>query len=518
MKPIPTTTSGSPANPLPSHRPRALAIALAISAALFPSDIHAQGINPDPGSGEVSNLTFTQNPPSGSPYDPLVPLPGGEAYAVPADHTGRINLTLDITHNMVGLITTSIRDADGFSVTSATGNTPNLIFDPLKFRYPFIITVQSPTGDPVFTRFLVPKNGGNTLGEGFTGGSGGGDPNYEDDEEYEIPTSDDSGDYDLEGKEVSSGKCGSCQDSCDLTHSDDTSNADSSGENGSFHAGFSAGLSMQGDSSSGVDARFDPAGGVSMASFSAYGTRGATITKNNGNLATITTGSAYTSFENVTGGVKVSISKTSSSDAFRTITFLNNGTNGVKRISNLLSPTGQTLKSVETEWRYTTSGNRTWTIIMGNGARKSELILEQNTSSTRVQRRKLYERTAGSTGVANVLVAEVRETYTKTILGWRKVKSEVIGDSTGPLTTTWEYYGPADGTTKAGLLKSIVRPNGNTELHDYFNLRGSTYHTITRPFAGGGQAIETRRRTFNSLDYYLDERVGSHYIYLRHDK
>ncbi|MCU0778118.1 MAG: hypothetical protein MUF86_10695, partial [Akkermansiaceae bacterium] len=511
MKPLPPATLTGQSS----------AILLSLVAVLLLSHaIHAQGINPDPGSGEVSEFTVTRSVPGGTIYDPLLLLPGGEAYELPGDRTGQVSITMSITHNFSGTITTSLRGADGERITSATGNNPSLTFAPLKHRYPFIITVESPTGDPVFTRLISSGNGGGTQGPGYTGVHTSHDANIESDDEYRIPQEEDGGDYDTGEKDVSSGGCGSCESSsCDLSHSNETANADTTGpdEEGSFHAGFNAGVSMQGDSQTGVDAQIDPSSGVSRSSFKSHGTGDAIITRSGNNLDTITTGSAYTKFEDVTGGVKVSISKTQGGTANRTITFINSGTNQITRTSTYGN------KSVETVWSHTPASppaqKATWTIVMGNGARKSVLTREDNGSdpSLRVERLKLYERAAGSTGVADILVSDVCETHAKTLLGWRRIKSEVYGTAGDPLTTVWEYYGPADGLVKAGLLKSVTRPDGNTESHDYYTT-GYTYHTIIRPFAGGTQtALEMRFKSDSGSPSYVYDKVGNNLLSLRYD-
>jgi hypothetical protein len=487
-------------------------LVLALVVLLLASRAVRAQINPDPGSGQVTAFSITRSVPGATSYDSPLLMAGGEAYAISPDRTGRISLTLNIVHDFQGLVTTSIRDGDGARITSAAGNQPTLTFEPLKFGYPFLITVESPTGDPVFTRLIVQENTGNTLGPGFTGGQTNNDANIESDDEYRISQQDDSGNYDTEGKNVSSGACGSCHSSsCDLTHGNETANADATGPNGRFLAGFSAGISMQGDSFTGVDVEINPIAGVSRSSFKAHGTGDATITRSGGNLATITTGSSHTKFENITGGVQVSISKTPNDSSFRTITYTNSAANQITRTSTFNN------KSIQTVWSYTAAPDPTWTIVMGNGARKAVLILETNGSSQRIQRRKLYERAYGATGEANILVADVRETFTKNLLGWRKTKSEVLGDATGPLTTIWEYYGPADGLVRAGLLKSIFSPDGNTEIHDYYINGSYTYHTITRPFASGGNLLETRYKHPSGAESYFDQRVGRYSLSRRRD-
>ncbi len=481
--------------------------------ALLHHTSRAAAINPDPGSGQVSAISITRGVPAGDSYDPLVALPGGEVYEIPPDRTGRISLTLGITHDFQGTVTTSIRDSDGARIAAATGDQPTLTFDPLKFRYPFILTVESPTAAPSRTILIAPRNIGNAIGPGFTGSLSSHDPNLEDDDEYRIDQGNDSGSYDIEGKDISSGACGACRSSsCDLSHANETANADATGPHGRFLAGFSAGISMQGDSFTGVDVEINPAAGVSRASFKSHGTGDATIARvddlDDGNLRAITTGSAHTTFADIANGVRISIAKDSdpATTAFRTITFVNTATNQVTRTSTYGG------ESIQTIWSYDDTGHPTWTVITGNGARKSKLILEVDTATLRIQRRELYERAHGTSGIAAVLVSEVLETYQKTILGWRKTKSEIIGDSGPSPTTTWEYFGPADGLTKAGLPASITRPDGATETHNYYISR-STYHTISRPFPDGtNPLIETRAKTTTGSWSYTDLKVGANFL------
>jgi RHS repeat-associated protein len=462
----------------------------------------------------VTDFVVTRSVPGGTQYDPLVQLPGEDAYEMHPDRFGRISITLGVTHTSSGTITTSIRDADGARITSATGNTPTLTFEPLKYRYPFIITVETPEGDPVFTRFITSGKSGGANDPGFIGSPSTTDSNIDSDDEYTIPQEDDYGDYETEGKDASSGSCGSCSSSsCDLSNSDETANADATGDDGTFHAGFDVGTSMQGDSETGVDVAMDPGSGVSLSSFKSHGTGDATIIRNSGNLESITTGSAHAVFAEIVNGVSVSFSKAPNGTVYRTITFVNTASNQVTRTSNFMN------KSVQTVWTYDPQA-RKWTITMGNGARKFELIREDNGSDStkRVERRFFYERAASSQGVAAVPVADIRQTRNRTILGWRKTKSEILGAASGPLTTAWEYFGPADGLDKAGLIKSGMKPGLGTKSHDYFQSGGFHYHPISKPFADGSQtSVETRRKTPTSSTSDVYEMVGPNYVSQRQD-
>ena len=88
-----------PAGILPTATRFSAAILLGLTS-LLPHTAFGQGgitdpINPDPVSYPITGLTIKQNVPDGDAYDPLVPLPGKEAYEIPADHTGRISISLN---------------------------------------------------------------------------------------------------------------------------------------------------------------------------------------------------------------------------------------------------------------------------------------------------------------------------------------------------------------------------------------------------------------------------------------
>jgi RHS repeat-associated protein len=487
--------------------------------ALLSTSLSFSQTNPDPGSGEIIGFVLKQAGPAGHAYDPLVSLPGRTSYVVSADRTGMLRLSSTITHTFSGTITTTIRDADGTLITTVAGDTPAMNIIPVKYRFPLLITVISPDGDPVFTGRMITGRSGYADGPGYVGSRASDDPDLEDDEETEIPQESDEGDYGEDGKAESSGECGSCEgSSCDLTNAGDTEGADANGDSGRFLGSFTAGTSMQGDSSSGVDVEIYPSQGVSRNSFKSFGTGDAQIGRlSNGSLSTIQTSSCYTKFEDVSGGVKVSISKNPTGVAYRTVTYVNTTSNVVTRTSTFSN------KSITTTWKYepsNASGKKQWTIVTDNGARKHVVIREDNGAdlTLRVELHKLFERSLGSGPEveADIVVSEVRKTFRKDILGWRKTKTEVYrleGDPLNALTTVWEYFGPSDGVGKAGLLKSVTRPDGSYETHTY-SFAGAYYsHNITRPFAGAAASlVETRKKTGTVSSSNTTTKVGTSFL------
>ena len=93
--------------------------------------------------------------------------------------------------------------------------------------------------------------------------------------------------------------------------------------------------------------------------------------------------------------------------------------------------------------------------------------------------------------------------------GWKKTKLEIFGESgTVPLVTTWSYYDSTESNYAAGLLKSVTRPAGQVETHQYSQPGPVHRHEISRLFANAAPTIETRNIALGANSREITQKVS----------
>jgi RHS repeat-associated protein len=452
--------------------------------------------NPDPGANQLTGFVLEQLVPDGSPNDIAYKLPGRDTYVMSTDNTGEIKIKVGITHTFSTPPVTRLLSADGEVIHTFPATGGEFELPSIKYNSYLHVVVSAASGEVIALRSLVTAGGsGYTDGPGLIGGGGPG--------ELMIPPIDTSEKNNGKNDEGEAGEdygsCNSC-DSCDLSAGEQPGDVTADGPNGTFTGGLPAGVSMAGDSRTDLRFEIDPTdlAGIGMNSFKVHGTGYANVVRSGGNITSVATHSSYVKLEPHSAGGHSGVKATVSADPgnptttnFRTVTYMNTGTNEITRTSSYQS------KDIVCVWRYD-PGTLTWEHVMANGLRKKVLTREDNGSdpTIRVERHKLYERAAGASGEAAVLVSDVRKTFQKFIFGWKKTRIEVLGLTDNPLVTKWEYWeadaitdvgGSGASTNGRGLLKSVTRPDGSVTTHNYSAAGDDVYtHTIQSSFAGGG--------------------------------
>ncbi len=117
------------------------------------------------------------------------------------------------------------------------------------------------------------------------------------------------------------------------------------------------------------------------------------------------------------------------------------------------------------------------------------------------------ERTITKEG--GVTISDVKRTYHLFAWGWELIREEVDPDG-AKLVSTWSYHGAGAG---AGLLATMVRPDGYYETHTYDVVENTYSHTIASPFTDGSTLLEKAiiRDNDNSTET-VTEQVGSDFL------
>jgi len=484
-------------------------ILLAAFVALLglPNSALAQLFNPEPAGGQVTKIEIRQGVPSGDENDWIPYIDRRKSVEFPVDRTGLIRIETQITHTFPNPISISLVDADGVIIDHKTGtNNPQFQFPPAKYQSPFFIRIKNEFGYPVY---IVPITSGR---------SGHADSNRFQREtpsdsmassnEYEESGQSDEGEY---GEESSSGGCGECQ-SCDLSHSKEIDDIITDHPNGICGPGVGegaatgtipAGHSKSGDSKTSINFDIHFGSGVNMGDFKLHSLGDAVVTRDSSQqLASVKTDSSYTSLEVITGN-KILIRHSSdpanfANTVFREIVFENSAANEITKTSTLypnIYPNTSNSKSMVTIWRHPSA--QIWECVIANGMRKKKITMETNNADLKVERHQIYERAAGASGEAAVLVSDVRKTFERNLSGWKKTKLEVLNENGGgALVTTWDYYSPTESEYSAGLLQTVTYPNGQVKQHTYTQPASPHLHEIKSSFANSAsQTTEVRTVT-----------------------
>lgn len=498
---------------------------------------HAQLDNPDPPTPDtVTRFDITQGLPAGSSMDVVRKLPHRDSYLVYPDRTGQIKLSVDVEHTFTGSVDTRLVDNHGTLLHTFTAGSGTFNINCIQFRPPFHLLVVNPSGEAVSSQTLVtPEVLRGPDGPGYIGGAS--TSNYG----IQIPpymggvgpVSHDKGGSEGDNGEDGNSSCGSCS-SCDQSTAGEQEGVraeedrddepevsppvDAQTDDGSFDATQPAGVSANGDSLTNLDALVDPGTGIRHNDIKVHGNGDSTVTRNvDGEITSVETSSAYSKVEEVTTthGTAIKISQWKlksladiSAAPYRTILFENTDTNELTRTNTFAG------HAVETVWRYTPGTQKKWEVITGNGLRREEAIREDDgTDPGRyVIRRKQYERAAGASGEAAVLVSDIRQTFQYQSFGWKKTKLEVFGMDNGPLISVWEYWQSNEDSHGQGLLKRYAGPDGFEIDYSYSEAGGT--HTMTAnssPLNGDSGLGVQNVHTSTANGYYTthQERIGS---------
>lgn len=474
--------------------------------------------NPLIEEGQITRFNIRQGVFAGSQNDWIEASDSHRSHQFSIDRTGVIRIETEISHTYSGAVDTSLVDADGVLIDSKEDtNNPSYIIIPARYTSPFFIRVHNASGSPALTIPITTGRSGHKDGSDFQREI----PNesMDDSSEYEEKGDSDEGEY---GEESSYGGCGVCK-SCDLSHSKEIDDVTTDHPNGIDGTGVGdgaaigqipAGTSANGDSKTNINFDIDFGSGVNLGDFKLHSLGDATVTRNSSlELTSITTDSSYTSLETIAGGsIRIRHSYDPSNPTttvFREITFENTAPREIKKTS-VLYPGASNSKTLVTIWRHNPSA-KTWECVIANGMRKKKLTLETDTPELKVERHQIFERAAGATGEANVLISDVRKTYVKNQHGWKKTKLEILGSPGNvPLITTWTYYDTSESSYAATLLKSVTRHTGEVKNHQYFQSGSIHRHEISGPFAETEASnIETRDITLGANSREITEKDGT---------
>jgi YD repeat-containing protein len=428
--------------------------------------------NPDPGSDHITKFELTQIVPAGDPNDPARWLPGRDTCLMIPDRFGQLKFSIDIVHTYSSSLDLHVVDAQGVHIPCISSGVATI--DVIKYTTPFHVVARDSADLVAGVRTIVIPAGANGgTAPTFNGSPSSGNVGISAD----VPTVAQE-DESIESGE-SYGSCGSCAGSCatpipPFTLTWDEGDIDARDFHGYYHNTQAAGTSFSGDSTTYLGFDLNPTASITAADFKVTGSGDATIVRVSGTVTSITTGSLYTEVSDVAGppysGVEVSQWKSAGSTGgtpLRLTTYMNTDANEITKTTTIGG------HSVTTVWRHDPE-SPSWEIVMGSGLRKKVITLEDNEDPTlRKERHKLYERAAGASGEAAVLVSDVIVTYKNYGFGWKKVKEEVLGMEDNPLVTIWEYWGPSDITspssaiTGRGLLSRTAGPNGRGAQFQY---------------------------------------------------
>ena len=281
-----------------------------------------------------------------------------------------------------------------------------------------------------------------------------------------------------------------CSCSCESCSVGDVSgglNSDGEGaSNGTFFGGFDLGTSFNGDTSTGLSFNLAANSALTLSGFNILSS-GGFIRNDSGPItatSTIQTDNTITSFATSTGTNTVTSYLLGTSPVlYRTLAFVQTGTTLRATLTDHLNSA-----SSWQEWRHPDS--TPWKHVTGSGMRLEVLSRTTSTSTSRVDRLKIYERpasiTSGEVAESDAnRISDVSTTYTLSGTQWKKTQ-EIIDPDHDALTTDLAYYAPGTptwGSTSyagTGLINTVNHYNGQTETYLY----SSSAHLLRTFFAG----------------------------------